>query len=232
MRPLCTWWHGHQLPVGSHRCSVAVIGGAQPPRPPQSAAPLPDSSLSLRCRGATLPTDTPSPRRQRQRIATGKHRCTVGVAPGGGGSCVSPPEPPHPSFCTPWDKDRARHDEGVLQTGTPVLPFGLVPAGTGAQAGRSRDVLGGSRAQQGKGGLGTGPQPWLLTPTAVFAPSYGRVYAAADPYHHTIGPAATYSIGTMVRAAPRPFCASQRELLPARGGGPGTAARGACGVRG
>ncbi|KAB0393185.1 hypothetical protein E2I00_001451 [Balaenoptera physalus] len=26
---------------------------------------------------------------------------------------------------------------------------------------------------------------------------YGRVYAAADPYHHTIGPAATYSIGTM-----------------------------------
>ncbi|XP_023794763.1 RNA binding protein fox-1 homolog 3, partial [Cyanistes caeruleus] len=31
----------------------------------------------------------------------------------------------------------------------------------------------------------------------LFAPSYGRVYAAADPYHHTIGPAATYSIGTM-----------------------------------
>lgn len=30
--------------------------------------------------------------------------------------------------------------------------------------------------------------------------SYGRVYAAADPYHHTIGPAATYSIGTMVRS--------------------------------
>ncbi|NWX91093.1 RFOX3 protein, partial [Nothoprocta pentlandii] len=31
---------------------------------------------------------------------------------------------------------------------------------------------------------------------------YGRVYAAADPYHHAMGPAATYSIGTMVRAAP------------------------------
>ncbi|KAF3845927.1 hypothetical protein F7725_003005 [Dissostichus mawsoni] len=27
---------------------------------------------------------------------------------------------------------------------------------------------------------------------------YGRVYATADPYHHTIGPAATYSVGTMV----------------------------------
>ncbi|XP_060027860.1 RNA binding protein fox-1 homolog 3 isoform X11 [Erinaceus europaeus] len=27
--------------------------------------------------------------------------------------------------------------------------------------------------------------------------TYGRVYAAADPYHHTIGPGATYSIGTM-----------------------------------
>lgn len=33
--------------------------------------------------------------------------------------------------------------------------------------------------------------------------SYGRVYAATDPYHHTIGPTATYSIGTMVRTAAR-----------------------------
>lgn len=31
--------------------------------------------------------------------------------------------------------------------------------------------------------------------------SYGRVYATADPYHHTIGPAATYSVGTMVSLA-------------------------------
>ncbi|RXN10112.1 RNA binding fox-1 -like protein [Labeo rohita] len=28
--------------------------------------------------------------------------------------------------------------------------------------------------------------------------AYGRVYATADPYHHTIGPAATYSVGTMI----------------------------------
>ncbi|XP_031717778.1 RNA binding protein fox-1 homolog 3 isoform X2 [Anarrhichthys ocellatus] len=34
------------------------------------------------------------------------------------------------------------------------------------------------------------------TPTA-YSDSYGRVYATADPYHHTIGPAATYSVGTM-----------------------------------
>ncbi|NXN37204.1 RFOX3 protein, partial [Rhinoptilus africanus] len=40
---------------------------------------------------------------------------------------------------------------------------------------------------------------------AAYSDSYGRVYAAADPYHHTIGPAATYSIGTMVRAAPAAF---------------------------
>ncbi|XP_060027862.1 RNA binding protein fox-1 homolog 3 isoform X13 [Erinaceus europaeus] len=33
--------------------------------------------------------------------------------------------------------------------------------------------------------------------TAAYSDSYGRVYAAADPYHHTIGPGATYSIGTM-----------------------------------
>ncbi|XP_037013950.1 RNA binding protein fox-1 homolog 3 [Artibeus jamaicensis] len=32
---------------------------------------------------------------------------------------------------------------------------------------------------------------------AAYSDSYGRVYAAADPYHHTLGPAATYSIGTM-----------------------------------
>lgn len=37
--------------------------------------------------------------------------------------------------------------------------------------------------------------------------SYGRVYATADPYHHTIGPAATYSVGTMV-SPPR------RRLFP------------------
>ncbi|CAG02236.1 unnamed protein product, partial [Tetraodon nigroviridis] len=36
------------------------------------------------------------------------------------------------------------------------------------------------------------------TTTAAFSDSYGRVYATADPYHHTIGPAATYSVGTMV----------------------------------
>uniref|UniRef100_A0A3Q3X6Q6 RNA binding protein fox-1 homolog n=1 Tax=Mola mola TaxID=94237 RepID=A0A3Q3X6Q6_MOLML len=33
---------------------------------------------------------------------------------------------------------------------------------------------------------------------------YGRVYATADPYHHTIGPAATYSVGTMVSPQSRP----------------------------
>ncbi|XP_049716576.1 RNA binding protein fox-1 homolog 3 [Elephas maximus indicus] len=32
---------------------------------------------------------------------------------------------------------------------------------------------------------------------AAYSDSYGRVYATADPYHHTVGPAATYSIGTM-----------------------------------
>ncbi|XP_028456226.1 RNA binding protein fox-1 homolog 3 isoform X1 [Perca flavescens] len=35
------------------------------------------------------------------------------------------------------------------------------------------------------------------TTTAAYSDSYGRVYATADPYHHTIGPAATYSVGTM-----------------------------------
>ncbi|NXO90875.1 RFOX3 protein, partial [Certhia brachydactyla] len=53
---------------------------------------------------------------------------------------------------------------------------------------------------------------------AAYSDSYGRVYAAADPYHHTIGPAATYSIGTMVRAAPRPSSASRGAAgSPGRG---------------
>ncbi|KAM8837551.1 RNA binding protein fox-1 homolog 3 isoform 3-T3 [Spinachia spinachia] len=36
------------------------------------------------------------------------------------------------------------------------------------------------------------------TAAAAYSDSYGRVYATADPYHHTIGPGATYSVGTMV----------------------------------
>ncbi|KAM9412528.1 RNA binding protein fox-1 homolog 3-like [Salvelinus alpinus] len=40
------------------------------------------------------------------------------------------------------------------------------------------------------------PQPAATAATA-YSDSYGRVYATADPYHHTIGPAATYSVGTM-----------------------------------
>uniref|UniRef100_A0A8C8JEY8 RRM domain-containing protein n=1 Tax=Oncorhynchus tshawytscha TaxID=74940 RepID=A0A8C8JEY8_ONCTS len=40
-------------------------------------------------------------------------------------------------------------------------------------------------------------QPAATAATA-YSDSYGRVYATADPYHHTIGPAATYSVGTMV----------------------------------
>ncbi|NWJ01468.1 RFOX3 protein, partial [Crypturellus undulatus] len=52
---------------------------------------------------------------------------------------------------------------------------------------------------------------------AAYSDSYGRVYAAADPYHHAIGPAATYSIGTMVRAAAAP--------APALGSGRGPARR-------
>lgn len=53
----------------------------------------------------------------------------------------------------------------------------------------------------GAGGAAKGPIPKASNTPLLFAPSYGRVYAAADPYHHTIGPAATYSIGTMVRVA-------------------------------
>uniref|UniRef100_A0A8C4TR01 RNA binding protein fox-1 homolog 3 n=1 Tax=Erpetoichthys calabaricus TaxID=27687 RepID=A0A8C4TR01_ERPCA len=40
-------------------------------------------------------------------------------------------------------------------------------------------------------------QPAAAAAAAAYSDSYGRVYATADPYHHTIGPAATYSVGTM-----------------------------------
>ncbi|XP_051901954.1 RNA binding protein fox-1 homolog 3-like [Pristis pectinata] len=32
---------------------------------------------------------------------------------------------------------------------------------------------------------------------ATYSDGYGRVYTTADPYHHTLGPGATYSVGTM-----------------------------------
>ncbi|XP_073713896.1 RNA binding protein fox-1 homolog 3 isoform X2 [Misgurnus anguillicaudatus] len=35
------------------------------------------------------------------------------------------------------------------------------------------------------------------TTATAFSDSYGRVYATADPYNHAIGPATTYSVGTM-----------------------------------
>lgn len=60
------------------------------------------------------------------------------------------------------------------------------------------------------------PSPSLLFP------SYGRVYAATDPYHHTIGPTATYSIGTMVRTT----ALSDEEIHPVLGWvGPGCRTR-------
>uniref|UniRef100_A0A6Q2YFL6 RNA binding protein fox-1 homolog 3 n=1 Tax=Esox lucius TaxID=8010 RepID=A0A6Q2YFL6_ESOLU len=64
------------------------------------------------------------------------------------------------------------------------------------------------------------------TAAAAYSDSYGRVYATADPYHHTIGPAATYSVGTMV-SPPMPaqmLPCPLRALLkvPLTGGNRGT----------
>lgn len=108
----------------------------------------------------------------------------------------------------------------------PALPLGL--CWQGLALGRENQGV------QQVGGLlrGDGTPTPVANTCHLFTRSYGRVYAAADPYHHTIGPAATYSIGTMVRAAPRPFFASWYQLQPAQGGGPGTAAPGARGVPG
>uniref|UniRef100_A0A8V5H3E1 RNA binding protein fox-1 homolog n=1 Tax=Melopsittacus undulatus TaxID=13146 RepID=A0A8V5H3E1_MELUD len=87
-------------------------------------------------------------------------------------------------------------------TGFPYPATGTAVAYRGAHLrGRGRAVYNTFLPGESSGRAGVGPQPQSLTPAAVFASSYGRVYAAADPYHHTIGPAATYSIGTMVRAA-------------------------------
>ncbi|KAM6967720.1 RNA binding protein fox-1 homolog 1-like [Aplochiton taeniatus] len=33
--------------------------------------------------------------------------------------------------------------------------------------------------------------------TATYSDGYGRVYATADPYHHTVGPTTAYGVGTM-----------------------------------
>lgn len=84
---------------------------------------------------------------------------------------------------------------GRVQRVAVYVPF--KPAGR-----RKRGCAGEGRALgcclQGGGRPSPAPSPPHPPPCA-HLPSYGRVYAAADPYHHTIGPAATYSIGTMVR---------------------------------
>ncbi|EPY80950.1 RNA binding protein fox-1 3-like isoform 1-like protein [Camelus ferus] len=97
-------------------------------------------------------------------------------------------------------------------TGFPYPTTGTAVAYRGAHLrGRGRAVYNTFRAAPPPppiptyGALGSGgyaayryAQP-AAAAAAAYSDSYGRVYAAADPYHHTIGPAATYSIGTMVR---------------------------------
>uniref|UniRef100_A0A3P9HL32 RNA binding fox-1 homolog 3 n=1 Tax=Oryzias latipes TaxID=8090 RepID=A0A3P9HL32_ORYLA len=82
-------------------------------------------------------------------------------------------------------------------TGFPYPATGATVAYRGAHLrGRGRAVYN-TFLPQGNGGYAAYrfAQP---TTTAAYSDSYGRVYATADPYHHTIGPAATYSVGTMV----------------------------------
>uniref|UniRef100_A0A8C2UJI2 RNA binding protein fox-1 homolog 3 n=1 Tax=Coturnix japonica TaxID=93934 RepID=A0A8C2UJI2_COTJA len=99
-------------------------------------------------------------------------------------------------------------------TGFPYPATGTAVAYRGAHLrGRGLPELGGYAAYRYA-------QP--AAAAAAYSDSYGRVYAAADPYHHTIGPAATYSIGTMVRAAPVAFL-----CIPSRPGGVKGCGRGA-----
>uniref|UniRef100_A0A8C8JCA4 RNA binding protein fox-1 homolog 3 n=1 Tax=Oncorhynchus tshawytscha TaxID=74940 RepID=A0A8C8JCA4_ONCTS len=91
-------------------------------------------------------------------------------------------------------------------TGFPYPSTGAAVAYRGAQLrGRGRAVYNTFRAAPPPPPMpayGAGyaayryPQP--ATAATAYSDSYGRVYATADPYHHTIGPAATYSVGTMV----------------------------------
>ncbi|KAJ8254510.1 hypothetical protein COCON_G00211220 [Conger conger] len=41
---------------------------------------------------------------------------------------------------------------------------------------------------------------------ATYSDSYGRLYAATEPYHHAISPSPTYSVGTLVSALFRYLC--------------------------
>lgn len=95
----------------------------------------------------------------------------------------------------------------------------------GGRAGRDGALSGGpAPGTPRQGEQGGGPRP-PHPPLPVPPPSYGRVYAAADPYHHAIGPTATYSIGTMVRGraslALGPGCDEEGTALwPGRAGRP------------
>jgi len=137
---------GTGFPWGPAAALWQCPAGARLPRPPEpplaGAAPLPDAVSPLR-RGAMPPTDTPSPRQQRQRTATGKRHGPTGIAPGWGGGAPFAPCTAgltHPSFCALHDEDAARLDAGVLQTGAPALPWGSCWQGLEPRQGGSGGV--------------------------------------------------------------------------------------------
>lgn len=142
IRLVCAWWHRHRLPTGSHHCSGAVLEGTQLPRPPQQVLPPPTPSL-LRCRGVMPPTDTPSPRQQRQRTATGKHPRAAGIAPGWGESSVSPPD--HPLRHSPAFVRQA-------QGGCPANWGSCAPPGLVLLVGRSGKVPRGTEGGSSRAG--------------------------------------------------------------------------------
>jgi hypothetical protein len=96
---------------------------------------------------------------------------------------------------TSWVPETSQQEgRTVFQQGEPG------ERGRGLAAGPTREDVDCSLGVGGGGALLPLSQaPPLPLSLPCSSPSYGRVYAAADPYHHTIGPAATYSIGTMVR---------------------------------
>ncbi|XP_069066692.1 RNA binding protein fox-1 homolog 1 isoform X9 [Pleurodeles waltl] len=124
-------------------------------------------------------------------------------------------------FCSDWTTLR------MQQKGVPGFPY---PAATAAAAyrgahlrGRGRTVYNtfraaappppipayggvvyqepvyGTKLTQGGYAAYRYAQP-ATAATAAYSDSYGRVYAA-DPYHHTLAPAATYGVGAMMHAS-------------------------------
>ncbi|XP_062234694.1 RNA binding protein fox-1 homolog 3 [Platichthys flesus] len=108
-------------------------------------------------------------------------------------------------------RGRGRAVYNAFRAAPPTPPFPAYGAVVYLDGFYGADVYGGYAAYRYAQPTGTA--------AAAYSDSFGRVYATADPYHHTIAPAATYSVGSMVSLLYRGGCSCFTSYKKRGGGG-------------